>query len=188
MELFSLENKYALEKPIHKIDFIRYSPNSMETLNNNNSNISISLPREDAYICLQNTYTSVDFEVLKQDETRYADGDQISLTNFGPVALFSEAKMTTSSGRHLEKVDNLHTVSLKNKLLTSGQQTSELMYGFEESQATRRVELTTNKTEKGTFFVNIKLIDLFGFDEKEKVTMVCVILLFQNEIIITILL
>ena len=44
------------------------------------------------------------------------------------------------------------------------------MYGFEESQATRRLELTTNKTEKGTFFVSIKLSDLFGFADQEKVT------------------
>ena len=57
-----------------------------------------------------------------------------------------------------------------NKLLTSGQQTSELMYGFEESVAIRRQEITTNKTEKRIFFVNIKLIDLFGFADQEKVT------------------
>ena len=45
------------------------------------------------------------FEVLKNNNTRYANGDEISLVNFGPVALFSEAKLTTSSGKHLEKVD-----------------------------------------------------------------------------------
>ena len=44
------------------------------------------------------------------------------------------------------------------------------MYGFEESQATRRQELTTNKTEKGTFFVRIKLKDLFGFADQENIT------------------
>ena len=44
------------------------------------------------------------------------------------------------------------------------------MYGFEESQATRRQELTNNKTEKGTFFVRIKLKDLFGFADQEKIT------------------
>ena len=170
MELISLRKKYARNKPIHKIDLIKYSPNSLATINNNNSNISISLPREDAIICLQNSYKSLDFEGLKNNDTRYADGDKINMVNFGPVALFSEAELTTSSGKHLEKVDNLHTVSLLNKLLTSQQQTSELMYGFEESQATRRLELTTNKTEKGTFFVNIKLIDLFGFADQEKVT------------------
>ena len=56
------------------------------------------------------------------------------------------------------------------KLLTSNQQTSQLMYRFEESQATRRQELTNNKTEKGTFFVRIKLTDIFGFADQEKIT------------------
>ena len=86
-----------MDKPIHKIDFIKYSPSTLATINNNNSNISIISPREDAYICLQNSYISSEFEVLKSDDTRYADGDQISLVNSGPVALFSEAKLTTSS-------------------------------------------------------------------------------------------
>ena len=159
-----------MDKPIHRTDFIKYSPSSLATINNNNSNISIIFPREDAYICLQNSYISLEFEVLKNDDTRYADGDQISLVNFGPVALFSEAKLTTSSGKHLEKVDNLHPISLMYKLLTSNQQTSQLMYGFEESQATRRQELTNNKTEKGTFFVRIRLSDIFGFADQEKIT------------------
>ena len=48
--MFSLKNKYTLEKPIHKIDFIKYSPSSSATINNANSNVSISLPSEDAYI------------------------------------------------------------------------------------------------------------------------------------------
>ena len=174
MELFSLKNKYAMDKPIHKIDFIKYSPSSLATINNNNSNISILFPREDAYICLQNSYIyiyiSLEFEVLKNDDTRYADGDQISLVNFGPVALFIEAKLTTSSGKHLEKVENLHPISLMIKLLTSTQQTSQLMFGFEESSTIRRQELTNNKTEKGTFFVRIKLKDWFGFADQEKIT------------------
>ena len=44
------------------------------------------------------------------------------------------------------------------------------MYGFEESIAIRRQELTNNKTEKGTFFVRIKLRNLFGFADQEKIT------------------
>ena len=124
--MFSLKCKYTLDKPIHKIDFIKYSPNILATINNANSNISVSLPREDAYICLQNSFISLEFEVLKNNNTRYADGDEISLVNFGPVALFSEAKLTTSSGKHLEKVDNLHPISLMIKLLTSG----SMLYSF----------------------------------------------------------
>ena len=168
--MFSLKSKYTIEKPIQKIDFIKYSPSTLATVNNANSNISISLPREDAYICLQNSYISLEFEVLKNDNTRYTNGDEKSLVNFGPVALFSEAKLTTSSGKHLENVDNLHPISLMYKLLTSTQQTSQLMYGFEESTTIRRQELTNNKNEKGTFFVRIKLKDLFGFADEEKIT------------------
>ena len=168
--MFSLKSKYTLEKPIHKIDFIKYSPSSLATVNNTNSNISVSLPREDAYICLPNSFISLEFEVLKNNNTRYIDGDEISLVNFGPVALFSEAKVTTSSGKHLEKVDNLHPISLLIKLLTSTSQTSQLLYGFEESTVVRRQELTNNKTEKGSFFVRIKLKDMFGFADQEKTT------------------
>ena len=168
--MISLKNKYTLEKPIHKIDFIKYSPSSLATINNANSNVSISLPREDAYICLQNSYISLEFEVLKNNNTRYANNDEISLVNFGHVALFSEAKLTTSSGKHLEKVDSLHPISLMIKLLTSGSQTSQLLYGFEESTTIRRQELTNNKNEKGTFFVRIKLKYLFGFADQEKIT------------------
>ena len=31
---FSLKSKYNLEKPIHKIDFMKYSPSSLATINN----------------------------------------------------------------------------------------------------------------------------------------------------------
>ena len=168
--MFSLKNQYTLEKPIHKIDFIKYSPNSLATVNTANSNISISLPREDAYICLQNSFISLEFEAPKNDITRYTNGDEINLVNFGPISLFSEAKLTTSSGKHLEKVDNLHPISLMVELLTSTSQTLQLLYGFEESTVVRRQELTNNKDEKGTFFVRIKLKDLFGFADQEKIT------------------
>ena len=39
-----------MDKPIHKIDFIKYSPSSLGIINNSNSNISIIFPREDAYM------------------------------------------------------------------------------------------------------------------------------------------
>ena len=122
---FSLKSKYILEKPIHKIDFIKYSPSYLATVNNTDSNISINLPREDAYISLQLSYISLEIEVLKNKSKRNADGDEISLINFGPVPLFSEAKLVTSSGKHLEKVDILHPICLLYKLLTSQQQISQ---------------------------------------------------------------
>ena len=54
------------------------------------------------------------------------------------------------------------------KLLTSTYQTSQLLYGFEESTTIRRQELTNNKTDKGTFFVGIKLNDCLDLLIKKK--------------------
>ena len=88
--------------------------------------------------------------------------------NFEPVALFSEAKLVTSSGKHLAKIDNLHLVCLMHKTLTTNHQTGELLYGFEESDISRRQELTNNVVEKGTIFLRIKFRDLFGFADQEK--------------------
>ena len=128
--MFSLKRNHTLMKSIHEFDFIKCSPSSLATINNNNSNISISLPREDAYLCLQHSFISVEFEVLKNDSTSYANGDEISSVNFGPVASFSEAKLSTSRGKYLEKVDNLYPICLLYKLLTSSQQTSQTMFRF----------------------------------------------------------
>ena len=65
------------------IDFIKYSPKNLPTTNKNISNISIRLPKEDAYIRLQTSSISLDFEVVKSDETRYADNDQRTLVTLG---------------------------------------------------------------------------------------------------------
>ena len=148
MELFSLKDKNALEKSIHEIHFIKYSHYSLPTINDIISRISISLPREDTYICSQNSYKHLDFDVVKNDDTRYTDSDEKALVNFGPVASFSEAKLTTSSDKHLGKVDKLHIISIMHKLLTSQRQTSELMVGVEESVTIRKQELTNKRTEK----------------------------------------
>ena len=92
-----------------------------------------SVCQEKLHIFVNKFIYILDFDILKQDDTRYADDDQTSLLNFGSVALFSEAKLTTSSGKNLEKVDDLHIKKIMHKLITSQQQTSEVMYAFEES-------------------------------------------------------
>ena len=56
------------------------------------------------------------------------------------------------------------------KLLTSNQQTSQLLHGFEESIAMRRQELTNHKLKKEPKTVRIKLKSLFVFAHQEKTT------------------
>ena len=122
-DIFNISANYVLERDILKTDYVKYSPLNLSDPNRVNSLVTIFIPKSDLYMCLRDSYLVVEFEVLKRDGaqagTRYADGDEIALTNFGQVALFSEAKLTTHSGKHLERVETLHIVSLMYKLLTS---------------------------------------------------------------------
>ena len=45
-------------------------------------------------------------------------------------------------------------------------------YGFDSNVPRRRQELTNNKEagEKGTFYSRIRLIDIFGFADQDKIT------------------
>ena len=58
------------------------------------------------------------------------------------------------------------------KLLSSSHDTNDILYGFDSSVPRRRFELTNNKEdlEKGTFYSRIRLIDIFGFADQDKIT------------------
>ena len=62
----------------------------------------------------QNTYISVELEVTHNvaANTQYANNSEICLVNLGPIVPFSEAKFSNCPNKHLEKIENLHTVSL----------------------------------------------------------------------------
>ena len=93
------------------------------------------------------------------------------MVNLGPIALFSNFKLTTSSGEHLEDVSHTHIVSLKYKLITSSKDSNDLSIGFDLSRKRRRDELAANKSVKGKFHLKFLLKDVFGFAEcQEKCT------------------
>ena len=46
-------------------------------------------------------------------------GNDIRIHNLGPSVLFSNFKLTTSSGKHLEDISHAHIVFLMYKLITS---------------------------------------------------------------------
>ena len=118
--MFKLSGKYSVNRDILKCDYIRYSPSEISTINTPNSQVYINIPGEDSVISLLNCYIELNFDVLHAAiDNRYVDGNDIRLVILGPIALFSNYKLTTFSGKHLENIDHAHTVSLRYKLLTS---------------------------------------------------------------------
>ena len=100
--MLNLCEKYEVDGRILKCDYIRYSPSEISTINTANSQIYVNLRREDSVISLLNSYFDLNFDVFHAvTNNRYADNNKIRLVNLGPVALFSNYKLTTSSGKHL---------------------------------------------------------------------------------------
>ena len=168
--MFKLSGQYEINRDILKCDYIRYSPSEIGTINTANSQVYINIPREDSVISLLNSYLELNFDVLHAaaPNNRYADGNDIRLVNLGPIALFSNYKLTTSSGKHLENIDHAHIVSLMYKLLSSSKGSDDLSIGFDRDRTRRRNELTNNKNIKGKYHIRIYLKDVFGFAEYQE--------------------
>ena len=167
--MFKLSENYEVDRRILKCDYIRYSPAEISTINTANSQIYINIPREDSVISLLNSYLELNFDVLQAaTNNRYADANDIRLVNLGPIALFSNYKLTTSSGKHLEEISHAHIVSLMYKLLTSSKDSDDLSIGFDRDRGRRKRELTNNKNIKGKYHIRIYLKDIFGFAEHQE--------------------
>ena len=156
--MFKLSEKYEIDRKILKCDYIRYSPSEISTINTPNSQIYINIPREDSiisfYLIELNSFIELNFDVLKAATSdRYADADDIRLINLAPIALFSNYKLSTSSGKHLENIDHGHIVSLMYKLLSSSKDSDDLSIGFDRSRDRRKQELLNKKLRKVNFIL-----------------------------------
>ena len=153
--MFKLSENYEVDSRILKCYYIRYSPAETSTINTANSQIYINIPREDSVISLLNSFIELNFDVLHAaTNNRYVDANDIRLVNLGPIALFSNYKLTTSSGKHLEEISHAHIVSLMYKLLTSSKDSNDLSIGFDHSRNNRKRELTNNKNIKGKYILD----------------------------------
>ena len=167
--MFKLHENYEVDRRILKCDYIRYSPAEISTISTPNSQIYINIPREDSVISLLNSYLDLNFEVIKTaDDSRYGNGNDIRLVNLGPIALFSNLKLTTTTGKHLEDISHAHLVSLMYKLITSSKNSADLSIGFDRSRNRRKDELAVNESVKGKYHVRNMLKDILGFAEHQE--------------------
>ena len=124
--MFKLNENYEVDRRILKCVFIRYAPAETSTINNPSSQTYINKPSEDSVFSLFNSYLDLNFEVVrKADDSRYGNGNDIKLFNLGPIAMFKNFKLTTSSGKHLEDITHAHFVSLMYKLISSSRESDD---------------------------------------------------------------
>ena len=164
--MFKLNENYEVDRRMLKCDYIRYSPAETSTINTPNSQIYINIPQEGSVISLLNSYLDLTFEVIKKaDNSRNGNGNGIRIVNLGPIALFSNSKLATSSGKHLQDFIHAHLVSLMYKLKTTAKDSDDLSIGFDRTRNRRKDGLAQNKNTKSKNHLRIMLKDVFGFAE-----------------------
>ena len=167
--MFKLKENYEVDRRILTCDYMRYIPAEISTINTPNSQIYINIPRKDSFISLLKSYLDLNFKVIKKaDNSRYRNSNVITLVNLAPIALFSNFKVTTPSGKHLEDISHAQFVSLLYKLITSCKGSDDLSIGFDRSSGRRRDDMTNNKNVKGKYHLGITLKDVFGFGEHQE--------------------
>ena len=164
--MFKLSENYEVDRKILKCDYIRYSPADTSTINTPNSQVYINIPREDSVISLLYSHLDINFDVLHAaTNNTYTDADDIGLINLGVMALFSIYKLVTHSSKHLEEINNAHTVCLMYKVVTSSKDSDDLSIGFDRDRGRRKKELTNNKNIKGKYHARIYMKNIFGYAE-----------------------
>ena len=148
--MFKLNENYEVDRRFLKCDYIRYLPSEINTINTPNSQIYIYISRGDSVKSLLGSLLRLNLDVLQAAiNNRYINGDDIRLVNGGPIALFSNYKLQSSRGKHIEEINHAHIVCLLYKLITSGRNTDNLSLGFDHDRGRRHHELTHNKNKKG---------------------------------------
>ena len=84
------------------------------------------------------------------------------------IALFSNFKFTTRSGKHLGKITHAHIVSVMYNLLTWSRGSDDSSIGFDRDRNRRQRELTNYKNLKSKYHVRIYLREYFGFTEDQE--------------------
>ena len=126
------------------------------------------MPRRISVISLTNSFLDLKFEIFEAAEnSRYVDNIDLWLVKVGLVALFSNHKLTTSSGKHLEDMNHADVVTQVYKKITSAKSADDLFVRFDRNWNRQRQELTKNKNTKGKYHVWFMLKDVSAFAEHQ---------------------
>ena len=114
------------------------------------------------------SYLDFNSEVIKKTgNSRRANGNDIRLVILDLIVLFSNFKLTTSSGKHLEGINRAHIVSVQTK--PSAKDTDDLSIDLDRYRGTKRQDSTNNKKEKVDIIINLwskMFLDLQNVNKK----------------------
>ena len=87
--ILELHETNATDESIKSYEYNEYQPITGTQINSAGMNniIIITIENQDQFLHLHNSYLLIEGNVLKADDTRYADADLVALTNNGQLYL-----------------------------------------------------------------------------------------------------
>ena len=84
---------------------------------------------------MKDSYLELDFFITHRAGARgwYADGDLLSLVNLGLIVFFNKYRLTSSSRKERQKIDNAHVIRSLHILISSSRGNDDLLIGFHRS-------------------------------------------------------
>ena len=91
--ILELHETNATDESIKSYEYDEYQPITGTQLNSAGQ-ITITIENQDQFLHLHNSYLLIESNMLKADDTRYADADLIALTKNRLLYLFSSLNLT----------------------------------------------------------------------------------------------
>ena len=98
-----------INKTLLKSDYVQYRPTTNDF--NSNAPFRILIPKEDVFIDIRDSYLEIEAKLLKNDNTLYADGNEIQPNNLFGISFFREMSLSLFGSKNLERVDNVYLAS-----------------------------------------------------------------------------
>ena len=114
-ENFQLDKPEMIDKTLLKSDFMPYRPHSIAGINDT-APFNITISRQDAFIDIRDSYLEMEVQILKTDNTLYADNNAIQPNNLFGISLFRQMALYSFGNKKLEDVENVYQASLMYKL------------------------------------------------------------------------
>ena len=173
--ILKLHETNATGENINFYEYDEHQPITGTQLNSAGQ-ITITIENQDQFLHIHNSYLLIEGNVLKADDTRYADADLIALTNYGMLYLFSSLKLTSAG----QTVEHVNYPGQATSLLGLASYSSIYYKGFGLAQCclpdintnatannigfyTRQGYLKRNPDPKGSFQCAIPVRHIFGF-------------------------
>ena len=177
-DILRITDPIIRDDSIIEYEHIEYNPIAGTGLNNS-GDIMITIELQDIFTHPSESFLLIEGQLLKNDDTLYADADNVSITNNGLMYLFKRIRYDLSE-KEIESVQNPGQATTMLGLLkypddfSKSQGLNQLWFKDTNTEASRANNLGFNLRQdyiirtpnpKGTFSFRVPLKHIFGFCE-----------------------